>query len=39
MNCRKGMENYCQTPWKTQPGRARGTDGGMGEYLLVPGTR
>ena len=37
MNCRKGMENYCQAG--AQPGGLRGNDGGMAEYLLVPATR
>lgn len=39
MNCRRGMENYCQTPGKPSPGGLGGTDGGMAEYLLVPATR
>ena len=39
MNCRTGMENYCQTPGKPSPGGLGGTDGGMAEYLLVPSTR
>ena len=39
MNCRQGMENYCQTPGKLCPGGLGGTDGGMAEYLLVPATR
>lgn len=39
MNCRQGMENYCQTPEKPSPGGLGGTDGGMAEYLLVPATR
>ncbi len=39
MNCRQGMENYCQTPGKPSPGGLGGTDGGMAEYLLVPATR
>ncbi len=39
MNCRVGMENYCQTPGKPSPGGLGGTDGGMAEYLLVPATR
>ena len=34
MNCRKGMENYCQVGAK--PGGLRGNNGGMAEYLLVP---
>jgi alcohol dehydrogenase, propanol-preferring len=39
MNCRQGMENYCETPGKPAPGGLGGTDGGMAEYLLVPATR
>jgi len=39
MNCRKGMENYCEAPGKPSPGGLGGTDGGMAEYLLVPSTR
>ena len=39
MNCRHGMENYCETPGKPSPGGLGGTDGGMAEYLLVPSTR
>ena len=39
MNCRHGMENYCQTPGKPSPGGLGGTDGGMAEYLLVPSIR
>jgi propanol-preferring alcohol dehydrogenase len=39
MNCRQGMENYCQTPGKPSPGGLGGADGGMAEYLLVPSTR
>lgn len=39
MNCRQGMENYCQTPGYPSPGGLGGTDGGMAEYLLVPATR
>ena len=39
MNCRTGMENYCETPGKPSPGGLGGTDGGMAEYLLVPSTR
>jgi propanol-preferring alcohol dehydrogenase len=38
-NCRQGMENYCQSPGKPNPGGLGGTDGGMAEYLLVPSTR
>ena len=39
MNCRRGMENYFDTPGKPSPGGLGGTDGGMAEYLLVPSTR
>ncbi|MDO3638419.1 NAD(P)-dependent alcohol dehydrogenase [Mycolicibacterium arseniciresistens] len=39
MNCRQGMENYCQTPGKPSPGGLGGADGGMAEFLLVPSTR
>ena len=39
MNCRQGMENYCETPGKPSPGGLGGTDGGMAEYLLVPSAR
>ena len=39
MNCRQGMENYCETPGKPSPSGLGGTDGGMAEYLLVPSTR
>ncbi|BBY31148.1 NAD(P)-dependent alcohol dehydrogenase [Mycolicibacterium sediminis] len=39
MNCRRGMENYCQTPGRPSPGGLGGNDGGMAEYLLVPSTR
>jgi propanol-preferring alcohol dehydrogenase len=39
MNCRQGMENYCQIPGKPSPGGLGGTDGGMAEFLLVPSTR
>lgn len=39
MNCRTGMENYCQAPGGPSPGGLGGTDGGMAEYLLVPATR
>ena len=38
MNCRQGLENYCQAPAGPVPG-GLGTDGGMAEYLLVPATR
>lgn len=39
MNCRQGMENYCQTPEEARPGGLGRADGGMAEYLLVPATR
>ncbi|KAA0094729.1 NAD(P)-dependent alcohol dehydrogenase [Mycolicibacterium sp. P1-18] len=39
MNCRQGMENYCQVPGLPSPGGLGGTDGGMAEFLLVPSTR
>jgi propanol-preferring alcohol dehydrogenase len=39
MNCRQGMENYCETAGKPSPGGRGGTDGGLAEYLLVPSTR
>ena len=39
MNCRQGMENYCQAPGGPSPGGLGGRDGGMAEYLLVPATR
>ena len=39
MNCRQGMENYCQAPGGPSPGGLGGHDGGMAEYLLVPSTR
>ena len=39
MNCRQGMENYCQAPGGPSPGGLGGHDGGMAEYLLVPATR
>ena len=38
MNCRVGMENYCENPGKTKAG-GLGDDGGMAPYLLVPSTR
>jgi propanol-preferring alcohol dehydrogenase len=38
VNCRMGMENYCETPGDATPG-GLGNDGGMAEYLLVPATR
>jgi alcohol dehydrogenase, propanol-preferring len=39
VNCRQGMENYCQAQGGPSPGGLGGTDGGMAEYLLVPATR
>jgi propanol-preferring alcohol dehydrogenase len=39
MNCRQGMENYCQQPGGLNPGGLGGLDGGMAPYLLVPATR
>jgi alcohol dehydrogenase, propanol-preferring len=39
MNCRQGMENYCQAPGGPSPGGLGANDGGMAEYLLVPATR
>lgn len=39
MNCRKGMENYCEASGQPSPGGLGGIDGGMAEYLLVPSTR
>ena len=39
MNCRTGMENYCEASGEPSPGGLGGTDGGMAEYLLVPSTR
>jgi propanol-preferring alcohol dehydrogenase len=38
VNCRKGMENYCQNRRGARPG-GLGSNGGMAEYLLVPATR
>ncbi|MES9525155.1 NAD(P)-dependent alcohol dehydrogenase [Streptomyces capoamus] len=38
-NCRQGRENYCQTLGGQGPGLGGGHDGGMAEYLLVPGPR
>jgi propanol-preferring alcohol dehydrogenase len=38
MNCRIGMENYCQNPGNIRPG-GLGVDGGMAKFLLVPSTR
>ena len=39
MNCRLGMENYCQKPGGPKPGGLGSYDGGMAQYLLVPATR
>jgi len=39
MNCRMGMENYCQKPGGPTPGGLGPYDGGMAPYLLVPATR
>ena len=38
LNCRMGMENYCENAAKSRPG-GLGRDGGMAEYFLVPSTR
>ena len=39
MNCRLGMENYCERPGGPTPGGLGPYDGGMAHYLLVPATR
>ena len=39
MNCRMGMENYCEKPGGPTPGGLSEYDGGMAHYLLVPATR
>lgn len=39
MNCRLGMENYCQRPGGPTPGGLGKYDGGMASYLLVPAVR
>jgi propanol-preferring alcohol dehydrogenase len=39
MNCRQGMENYCEKPGGPTPGGLGWYDGGMAHYLLVPATR
>ena len=39
MNCRVGMENYCQRAGGPTPGGLGRYDGGMANYLLVPVTR
>jgi alcohol dehydrogenase, propanol-preferring len=38
VNCRMGMENYCENIAEARPG-GLGSDGGMAQYLLVPSTR
>ena len=38
VNCRKGLENYCQHRGGARPG-GLGSNGGMAEYMLVPATR
>jgi propanol-preferring alcohol dehydrogenase len=39
MNCRLGMENYCEKPGGPTPGGLGAFDGGMAHYLLVPAVR
>jgi propanol-preferring alcohol dehydrogenase len=39
MNCRLGMENYCEQPGGPTPGGLGRFDGGMAHYLLVPAVR
>jgi propanol-preferring alcohol dehydrogenase len=39
MNCRQGMENYCEKLGGPTPGGLGWYDGGMAPYLLVPATR
>jgi propanol-preferring alcohol dehydrogenase len=39
MNCRLGMENYCEQPGGPTPGGLGSFDGGMAHYLLVPAVR
>ena len=40
MNCRVGIENYCEKPGGPTPGGlSGGYDGGMAPYLLVPAAR
>jgi len=40
MNCRLGMENYCEQPGGPTPGGLNGGyDGGMAHFLLVPAVR
>lgn len=38
LNCRAGMDNYCETGGVEKPG-GLGRDGGMADYLIVPSTR
>jgi propanol-preferring alcohol dehydrogenase len=38
LNCRMGMENYCENAEDSRPG-GLGRNGGMAEYMLVPSTR
>jgi propanol-preferring alcohol dehydrogenase len=38
LNCRQGMENYCETDKPIRPG-GLGQNGGMANYLVVPSTR
>jgi propanol-preferring alcohol dehydrogenase len=38
LNCRKGMENYCETIGAERAG-GLGRNGGMANYLVVPSTR
>ncbi len=38
LNCRTGLENYCEKAGNARPG-GLGRDGGMAPHLLVPSTR
>jgi alcohol dehydrogenase, propanol-preferring len=38
LNCRTGMENYCESEGVARPG-GLGSNGGMANYLVVPSTR
>jgi propanol-preferring alcohol dehydrogenase len=38
LNCRTGMENYCESEGLARPG-GLGRNGGMANYLVVPSTR
>jgi propanol-preferring alcohol dehydrogenase len=38
LNCRMGMENYCENAADFRPG-GLGREGGMAQYFLVPSTR